>query len=150
VIEEIVTVSTLDNFFQFYQTLPHPDELRNLRQKRPSLALFREDIKPAWEDHRNAQGGAFSFRLPTAEINRFWEALLFHVIGGHFDNIVGPTNKSLGIVVGPKREEYGIEIWMEKPVEKDGDVYRQIEAFLRKPELANDKMIFFNFEKHFA
>jgi translation initiation factor 4E len=148
VIEEIVTVTTLDNFFQFYQTLPHPDELKTVNQKRPSLALFRQGIKPAWEDHRNAKGGAFAFRLPSAEVNRVWEALLFHIVGGSFDEVVGPANKCLGIVVGPKWEDYGVEIWMEKVVQKDNEFYRKIEAFLGRAELAHDKMISFSFDKH--
>jgi hypothetical protein len=66
VIEEVVTVTTLDNFFQFCQSLPHPDELKSVNQKRPSLGLFRQDIKPAREDRRNAHGGSFSFRLPRS------------------------------------------------------------------------------------
>jgi hypothetical protein len=70
------------------------------------------------------------------------------MIGGHFDGVVGPTNKSLGVVVGPKRDDYGIEIWMETVVERDGELYRQIEAFLRKPELAHDRMVAFSFGRH--
>jgi len=137
VIEEIVTVQTLENFVQFYASIPLPSRLKNTSQQRPSIALFRQDIKPAWEDPRNEHGGAFSFMVRNG-IDEVWEELVFYLIGGDFDKKVGPGNKCHGIVVCPSKSEYRVELWMEKIISQQEDLYARLSTFVHELKSAQD------------
>ena len=53
-----------------------------------SVAFFKHDIKPAWEDPQNSGGGEFQLKLVDPypqEINNLWEALVFDLMSGDLD-----------------------------------------------------------------
>lgn len=43
--------------------------------------LFREGVKPLWEDEANRAGGKLTFKVRKGGSNQIWEALVLALIG---------------------------------------------------------------------
>lgn len=94
----IATIGSIADFWRYWNTLPQPSELlegkKLISQKDQttvsSVMLFREGIKPAWEDPMNASGGEFQFRLPRkcfgpstlGLADELWNNLVLGILGG--------------------------------------------------------------------
>lgn len=50
--------------------------------------LFKQGIKPVWEDAANRKGGKWILRLKKGLSSRIWENLLLAVIGKSFLNTI--------------------------------------------------------------
>eukprot|EP01066_Platyproteum_vivax_P020585 Platyproteum_vivax@DN8513_c0_g1_i1.p1 len=90
--------STVQQFWKLWNHMPQPSEL--LEQKRmvreatetdtmsliDGIMVFRDGVKPKWEDEANANGGHFQFifRPSTGgpQIDEFWNNLVLGIIGG--------------------------------------------------------------------
>ena len=48
--------------------------------------VFKQGIKPTWEDPSNARGGAWIVRLRKGLAARFWEELLLAMVGEQFES----------------------------------------------------------------
>eukprot|EP00657_Telonema_sp_P-1_P008985 TRINITY_DN3174_c0_g1_i1.p1 TRINITY_DN3174_c0_g1~~TRINITY_DN3174_c0_g1_i1.p1 ORF type:complete len:231 (-),score=48.79 TRINITY_DN3174_c0_g1_i1:304-996(-) len=125
------TLGTCDNiasFWQYFNNIPQPESFftsaaskRKLvgRRKVDSLSLFREGIKPEWEDPQNERGGEVLFRSDKLElVNSMWYELVLALVGQ-----VIPTNDGeiLGVRVLDKssktRIEYRVEVWYSEGVD---------------------------------
>ena len=65
-----------------------------------SIAFFKKDVKPAWEDPKNQAGGDFQIKFGDAsaeDIDRIWKRFVFEILGGLFalDDKVGVLTISL-------------------------------------------------------
>jgi translation initiation factor 4E len=144
-IEEIVRVTTVQNFWQAFTGLPALSELTHIRHKSVSIALFRDQIKPAWEDEKNQQGGTYFLMVPKRFIDELWTDLLLSAIGGTLNDYLNPGNSITGLVASPKLDEkYGIEIWTS---EKETD-YSEMKAFLSRLESARGTVDNLTFKLH--
>ncbi|CAJ1461787.1 unnamed protein product, partial [Effrenium voratum] len=71
--QKVASFGTVQDFWRLWNHMPQPSEL--LEQKRivreqpdglrviDALMIFRENIRPEWEDKMNAKGGHFQFQL---------------------------------------------------------------------------------------
>jgi translation initiation factor 4E len=147
-IEEIIRVSTVQNFWQYYTALPAISELRQVNHKHVSIALFRGQIKPAWEDENNAHGGTFFFMVPRDVVDELWKDLLLSAIGGTLHDHLTAGNLINGLVVSPKQEGfYGIEIWTNTIESTDGG-NSKMKAFLSRLESAGGTVGNVTFKTH--
>lgn len=48
---------------------------------RDSVHLFHKNVKPLWEDPRNAHGGCWTFRVPKERAPAFWERICLLAVG---------------------------------------------------------------------
>lgn len=48
--------------------------------------MFKEGIKPVWEDNANCKGGKWILRLKKGLSSRIWENLLLAMIGNFYNN----------------------------------------------------------------
>ncbi|KAK3198098.1 hypothetical protein Dsin_021513 [Dipteronia sinensis] len=87
-IKKIVDFSTVEGFWVCYchlarsSSLPSPTDLH----------LFKEGIRPLWEDSANCNGGKWIIRFKKAVSGRFWEDLVLALVGDQLDygdNICG-------------------------------------------------------------
>jgi hypothetical protein len=139
-IEEIISVATVESFWEYFQALPRPHELKNPNRKRISIALFRHDIQPAWEHVANEHGGAYSIMLPRDVVDGVWEDLLLSAIGGTLpDHLMTTGNQINGLVVSPKHEQYAIDIWTKDEEKWEGEP--KIGGFLAELPSANGQII---------
>eukprot|EP01023_Acetabularia_acetabulum_P007975 TRINITY_DN13478_c0_g1_i2.p1 TRINITY_DN13478_c0_g1~~TRINITY_DN13478_c0_g1_i2.p1 ORF type:complete len:201 (-),score=33.05 TRINITY_DN13478_c0_g1_i2:539-1141(-) len=84
--QEVYTVSTVEDFWCLYHNLISPGKLK----PRADMYFFKESIKPDWEEPANEQGGSWSALVPKlAEskklLDKWWEYVLLALIGEQFD-----------------------------------------------------------------
>lgn len=77
---KLCTFSTIPDFWHYFQYLNKPSNF--IKKPQPQvLQLFRDSIKPAWEDENNRNGGKWLIRVKKEFTNRFWEELVLAFIG---------------------------------------------------------------------
>merc|ERR1711998_72725 len=123
----VSSFSTVQDFWKLWNHMPQPSEL--LEQKRivreqpdglhviDAIMIFRDNIRPEWEDPLNANGGHFQFQLkPNAgggQIDEYWNNLVLGMIGASIE----PANMITGIrlvdkLSGPRAANLiRLEIW---------------------------------------
>ncbi|KAF8403977.1 hypothetical protein HHK36_012087 [Tetracentron sinense] len=72
-IKKIVEFSTVEAFWVCYCHLARPSSLPS----QTDLHLFKEGIRPLWEDAANCNGGKWIIRFKKAISGRFWEDLVW-------------------------------------------------------------------------
>eukprot|EP00920_Eleutheroschizon_duboscqi_P004229 GHVT01009718.1.p2 GENE.GHVT01009718.1~~GHVT01009718.1.p2 ORF type:complete len:223 (+),score=19.53 GHVT01009718.1:421-1089(+) len=97
---ELARFDTVQSFWHIYGLIPQPSEL--LSQKRmvrqladgeshivDALMIFKDGIRPEWEDEANSSGGHLEYRLRPniggAQIDEYWNNLILGVVGGTID-----------------------------------------------------------------
>jgi len=124
---KVAPFSTVQDFWKLWNHMPQPSEL--LEQKRmvreqpdglhviDAIMIFRDNIRPEWEDKMNANGGHFQFQLkPTVgggQIDEYWNNLVLGMVGATIE----PSHMITGVrlvdkLSGP-RQANGIrlEVW---------------------------------------
>ena len=124
---KVAPFQTVQDFWKLWNHIPQPSEL--LDQKRmvreqpdglhviDAIMIFRENIRPEWEDKMNATGGHFQFQLKPAiggaQIDEYWNNLVLGMIG----STIEPSNMITGLrlvdkLSGPRGANgIRIEVW---------------------------------------
>ena len=95
----------VDEFWQLYVHMRRPQD------DRPTVCdyhVFREGIRPMWEDERNINGGKWIVRLKKGVAQRYWEDILMAILGGQFR--VG-ADEICGVVLSVRYNEDLLSIW---------------------------------------
>ncbi|KAL5122822.1 Eukaryotic translation initiation factor NCBP [Glycine soja] len=74
-IKKIVEFSTVEGFWVCYCHLARPASLPSPTD----LHLFKEGIRPLWEDSANCNGGKWIIRFKKVVSGRFWEDLVMQI-----------------------------------------------------------------------
>ena len=118
VYEKLCTVGTIEDFWRMFNNIPNPSSFLNGAvmiddQQVVTFSFFKENIKPEWEDERNAKGCEWCYRdhKNDEELNTMWRDLCLYAIGCQLD--------CNGIRVTYKYSPSGrlvqkTEIWLEK------------------------------------
>jgi translation initiation factor 4E len=101
----VASFQTVEHFWRVYDHIARPPSIQSSGQT--TFHLFKNGIKPTWEDPNNARGGAWIVRLPKGLAARFWEELLLAIIGEQFD--VG--NEICGAKLSVRFSEDVISLW---------------------------------------
>ena len=102
---QIATFSTAEDFWTIYEHTQKPNSLPRGSQ----FFLFKENIKPMWEDPKNQNGGRYVLSLKKSEnCDKIWEELLINYIR------TKPDFKVNGIVLNIRTAEIIFSIWIEK------------------------------------
>ncbi|XP_077343762.1 eukaryotic translation initiation factor 4E type 2 isoform X1 [Lithobates pipiens] len=102
-IKQIGTFASVEQFWRFYSHMVRPGELTG----HSDFHLFKEGIKPMWEDDANKNGGKWIIRLRKGLASRCWENLILAMLGEQF--MVG--EEICGAVVSVRFQEDIISIW---------------------------------------
>lgn len=92
----VASFGTVKQFWKYWNHLPQPSELldgkkfvretADSRSVVDALMVFREGIKPEWEDAVNSSGGHFQFQLKAGlgggVIDEYWNNIVLGMIGG--------------------------------------------------------------------
>ncbi|XP_055771553.1 eukaryotic translation initiation factor 4E type 2-like, partial [Salvelinus fontinalis] len=70
----------VEQFWKFYSHLVRPGDLTG----HSDFHLFKEGIKPMWEDEANKNGGKWIIRLRKGLASRFWENIILAMLGEQF------------------------------------------------------------------
>ncbi|KAI3406993.2 TIF45 [Candida oxycetoniae] len=106
-LKPVITFSSVEEFWGIYNSIPSANQL----PLRSDYHLFREGIRPEWEDEANTKGGKWSHAFNKnsgAIINDLWLRGLLAVIG---ETIEDDENEVNGIVLNIRKQAYKIGIW---------------------------------------
>ncbi|KAG7457065.1 eukaryotic translation initiation factor 4E type 2 [Megalops cyprinoides] len=102
-IKQIGSFASVEQFWRFYSHMTRPGDLTG----HSDFHLFKEGIKPMWEDDANKSGGKWIIRLRKGLASRCWENLILAMLGEQF--MVG--EEICGAVVSVRFQEDIISIW---------------------------------------
>ncbi|KAF9182026.1 Eukaryotic translation initiation factor 4E type 2 [Haplosporangium sp. Z 767] len=101
--KKIATFGSVEDFWAVYSHLKRPHDLPNVSD----YHLFKQGVRPVWEDATNINGGKWIVRLKKGLASRYWENLVMAVIGDQFD--VG--SEICGIVLSIRGGEDILSLW---------------------------------------
>lgn len=97
------TFNTVEKFWYYYAHMTRPHDLVG----HADILMFKDGIRPLWEDDANKNGGKWIVRLKKGLANRCWENLILAILGEQF--MVG--EEICGAVVSCRYQEDLISIW---------------------------------------
>lgn len=117
-LNKVVTLDSVEEFWGLYNNIIPPSEL----PQKANYYLFKEGIKPAWEDPANANGGKWSIQLPRdksrASIDQLWLYTMLSAIGETLEAPLDPNSGSTelvtGVIMSARANFYRIAIWTRK------------------------------------
>ena len=122
-VKKIADFDTIEEFWGIFQHLRKPDSCR------PGIEyfMFKEPIKPMWEDENNKNGGRFSIKLKHGYTTIIWEEMIFALIGGILPKEM--KDEINGIVVTSRKEFNTLQIWFKTYEEK---IIKDLEQCIRE------------------
>lgn len=99
----VATFASVEQFWAYYSHLVRPSELTG----HSDFHLFKDGIKPMWEDSANKDGGKWIVRLKKGLASRCWENLILAMLGEQF--MVG--EEICGAVISIRLQEDIISVW---------------------------------------
>ncbi|KAK2623656.1 hypothetical protein QTJ16_006837 [Diplocarpon rosae] len=100
----IARFDTMEEFFTVYGHLKRPSTLPLVSD----YHIFKKGIRPVWEDDENKKGGKWIVRLKKGVADRYWEDLLFALIG---DQFAEASEEVCGAVLSVRNGEDILSIW---------------------------------------
>jgi len=121
---KVVTVDSVEEFWGLYNNVIPPSDL----PAKANYYLFKDGIRPAWEDPANANGGKWSIQLPRDKsrdsINTLWLHTMLQAIGetleaSYPDNVPNQASSIqdelvTGVIMNARPNFYRINIWTRK------------------------------------
>jgi len=102
-IKKIGVFTTIEEFWALYSHLRRPNELPNVSD----YHLFKEGIRPVWEDDSNKEGGKWIVRLKKGLASRYWESLIIAIVSEQFE--IG--REICGAVLSMRNSEDILSLW---------------------------------------
>jgi len=127
---QIASCETVEEFWKTWAQLPQPSELLSHRMVLSvsdgfhivdALMIFRDGIKPQWEDAANADGGHLQFQFKASlgggQIDEYWNNLVLGVIGGTIepDDVITGLRLVDKLSGGPRGSgNLRVEVWFSQ------------------------------------
>lgn len=122
--------STAQEFWKVFSHLKRPSSL-------PSVSdyhVFKQGIRPVWEDDENKRGGKWIMRLKKGVADRYWEDLLIALVG---DQFLDAGEEFCGFVLSVRSGEDVFSIWTKSDGVKNVKIRDTIRRVLKLPEGTN-------------
>jgi len=100
---KIGTFNSVQTFWQYWNNfmdVTFPDD--------SNIRLFKNNIKPMWEDPANIRGGQISLWSPKKDTPRLWLDLVLSVIGEQFEH----GYSLCGVVLSTRPQKDRITVWV--------------------------------------
>ena len=101
---KLASISTAETFWSIYSHLKRPSQL-------PAVSdyhIFKDGIRPVWEDEANKKGGKWIVRLKKGVADRYWEDLLLAIVG---DQFLEASEEVCGAVLSVRSGEDVLSVW---------------------------------------
>jgi translation initiation factor 4E len=121
-IKKIAEFNNIEDFWKIFQYIKKPEKLNNGIE----IQLFKNEIKPLWEDELNKKGGRFSIKLKKELSSFVWEEIILHFIGGNINNKI--KDEINGIVISIRKDFCFLQIWFKK---YEKNIINDISNYLR-------------------
>lgn len=110
-IKSMVQFSNVNDFWLCHRHLSHPSTLPVVTDRH----IFKEGIRPIWEDEDNKNGGKWELRLKKGIVDRYFEETQLALIGNLFDDL----EEICGAVVSVRNGEDILSIWVRNDSSKN-------------------------------
>ncbi|KAG1148557.1 hypothetical protein G6F37_010467 [Rhizopus arrhizus] len=133
--DNLKEVISIENVEDFWSTFNNVCKINHLSPN-SNFHLFKQGIRPEWEDPANAEGGKYGIQFPKNKagdaINEHWMNLLLAVIGEQLDE----EDEVCGAVVSVRKSFYRVALWTQtsKDEEKVEKITKQLREILNLPE----------------
>ncbi|ERF74851.1 hypothetical protein EPUS_03235 [Endocarpon pusillum Z07020] len=127
---KLASISTVETFWTIYSHLKRPSQL-------PSVSdyhIFKEGIRPVWEDEANKRGGKWIVRLKKGVADRYWEDLLFAIVG---DQFMEAGEEVCGAVLSVRSGEDVLNVWTKNDGGRNVKIRETIKRLLAFPADTN-------------
>ena len=121
-IKKISEFDTIEDFWAIYQHLKTPDKC----EPGIDIHLFKEPIKPLWEDDSNKNGGKLTIKCNKGYTSIIWEEIILGLLGCLIRKDL--SDEINGIVFKSKQDCNLLEIWVKI---SDKNNYSQLEQSIR-------------------
>ncbi|MCJ1391034.1 eukaryotic translation initiation factor 4E [Xylographa bjoerkii] len=123
-LREVVTFDSVEEFWGVFNNIAPTSELA----VKSDYHLFKEGVRPEWEDPQNKHGGKWSYSYrekKSVQIDENWLSMLLAAIGETLEN--ENDGEVMGVVVNVRKGFYRIGVWTKTvgkaiPGGGDGDV----------------------------
>ncbi|KAF1830195.1 IF4E-domain-containing protein [Decorospora gaudefroyi] len=121
---------TAQEFWKVFSHLKRPSSL-------PSVSdyhVFKQGIRPVWEDDENKRGGKWIMRLKKGVADRYWEDLLMALVG---DQFLDAGEEFCGFVLSVRSGEDVFSIWTKSDGVRNVKIRDTLRRVLKLPEGTN-------------
>ena len=101
---KIATLATVESFWTIYAHLKRPSQIPTVSD----YHIFKDGIRPVWEDDANKKGGKWIVRLKKGVADRYWEDLLLAIVG---DQFMEAGDEVCGAVLSVRSGEDVLSVW---------------------------------------
>ncbi len=101
---KIATLSSVESFWTIYSRLKRPSQIPTVSD----YHIFKDGIRPVWEDDANKKGGKWIVRLKKGVADRYWEDLLLAIVG---DQFMEAGDEVCGAVLSVRSGEDVLSVW---------------------------------------
>jgi translation initiation factor 4E len=101
---KLAAIGTAEDFWKIYCHLKRPSLLPTVSD----YHIFKDGIRPVWEDEANKKGGKWIVRLKKGVADRYWEDLLLAIIG---DQFMEAGEEVCGAVLSVRSGEDVLSVW---------------------------------------
>ncbi|ODV60766.1 translation initiation factor eIF4E [Ascoidea rubescens DSM 1968] len=126
-LKPVITFSTVEEFWGIYNAIPSANEL----PIKSDYHLFKEGIRPEWEDVVNSKGGKWAYQFKEkskVDINDLWMRSVLALIGETIEE--NEENEVNGVVLNVRKVFYRIGLWTKscdkKSLEPIGKKFKTI------------------------
>ena len=106
-VKKIADFDTVEDFWKIFQHLKKPEQLQNGIE----FQLFKNEIKPLWEDEANQRGGRVSIKIKKDYTSLVWEEIIFNLIGGTLPEKI--KEEINGLVLSIRKDYNFIQVWFK-------------------------------------
>ncbi|XP_059145633.1 eukaryotic translation initiation factor 4E type 2-like isoform X1 [Physella acuta] len=99
----IASFASVEQFWNIYSYITRPSDMTG----HVDYHLFKEGIRPMWEDEANKHGGKWIIRLKKGLASRCWENLIMAMLGEQF--MVG--EEICGAVISIRYQDDILSLW---------------------------------------
>jgi len=139
-LKEVATFDTVEDFWALYNHI----QLASGLSWGSDYYLFKEGIRPMWEDPNNIEGGRWLIQVDKNRrnelIDHYWLELLMAVVGEQFDDC---GENVCGVVVNIRQKGDKVSLWTRDATKED--MNRRI-GTIAKQKLGLTETI--NYEQH--
>ncbi|KAJ3091232.1 hypothetical protein HK102_001250 [Quaeritorhiza haematococci] len=130
-LRNLITFDTVEDFWAVYNNVIKASELA----QGSNYHLFKEGVRPAWEDPANQEGGKWVIPIAKSKrgnLDTYWLNTVLACIGEALDD----DNDVCGIVMSCKKQADRISLWTATANNKDVTerIGRQLKAAVGLPE----------------
>jgi len=129
-VKQVVSFATVQEFWSVWTGIPQPSELldgkkftrkaEDDKEEKPieAFMIFREDVKPEWEDTANSKGGHFQLTLKMTtsgqQVDEYWNNIVLGMVGNTIeacDRVTGVRLVDKLSVKAKVTDHIRIELW---------------------------------------